>query len=297
MRAIDERASTRVERFRFGTAYFHERMPRVWSRNFLMVDEAAGVPPVQRLLADSDRLQGGAGLAHRKLVFADAAAGASAGGRLEREGWRLGRNRLMAYRATRRPQAGSAPGQVQEVDSAALVAARAEIIRSYPETRDEETVRQLLDADLVVGAVAGERCFAFLAGGAVVSYCRVYSDGTVAQIEDVATLPSGRRKGYSGAVISKALAETVRAHDLTFILADDSDWPGDWYARMGFETIGMLCELVQPRAPSGAAVRLRRLRWPRSEDLYEKRRRRHDVALVRRPYLQERSAHGRVRLA
>jgi hypothetical protein len=264
LHSIDERASTRVERFRFGTAYFNERMPRVWSRNFLMVDEAAGVPPLRRLLADSDRLHGEAGLAHRKLVFADAAAGARVGGRLDGEGWRLAGSRLMAYRATRLPQSGSAPGQVQEVESAALVTVRAEIIRSDPETRDEETVRQLLDSDLVVGAVAGERCFAFRAGGAVVSYCRVFSDGKVAQIEDVATLPWARRKGYSGAVISKALAETVDSHDLTFILADDSDWPGDWYARMGFETIGMLCELVQPRARPRAPRRgLRRLRWPR----------------------------------
>jgi predicted GNAT family acetyltransferase len=78
----------------------------------------------------------------------------------------------------------------------------------------------------------------------VVSSCRLFSDGATAQIEDVATLPAYRKRGYSRAVVSRAIGAAVESHDLTFLLAADNDWPRRWYERLGFEDAGRLSELL-----------------------------------------------------
>ena len=242
LRVVDEHASTRVERLPFGRAYFNERVPRAWSRNFVAIDETVEPATLDEVVARSDRVQAEAGLDHRKIVF-DAGLGAPEEEHLRGEGWRVQRNRVMVYRRGVAPQPGS--GDAREVEPAALRPARSNFMRSSPDTRDEETIRQLLEADAILGAVAGERCFAAHEDGEVVSFCRVYSDGSVAQVEDVGTLQAARGRGHSRAVIATALAETLDRHDLTFILADDDDWPGDWYARLGFDAIAHYDDVVQ----------------------------------------------------
>jgi ribosomal protein S18 acetylase RimI-like enzyme len=237
VRGIDDRAATRVEPFPFGTAYFHDRLRTKWSFNFLRVETDADEVEPGALAAEADRLQGGAGLRHRRLVFFDERGGVRAAGPLAAAGWRVQPEAVMVYRGGAESDPGRSP--VQEVDLAALRQAREEAIRSYPEVEDEQTVAQLLEADEVVGRATDARYFAYLADGAVVSFCHVYSDGATAQIEDVGTLPAFRNRGYSRAVLSKALAETVPSHELTFLTAVEDDWPKDFYARVGFEPIGL----------------------------------------------------------
>lgn len=98
--------------------------------------------------------------------------------------------------------------------------------------------------ELVAGAT-NARAFAVLVDGAVVSSCRLFSDGSTAQIEDVATLPEFRKRGYSRAVVSRAITVAVESHDLAFLLAADDNWPRHWYVRIGFEDAGLLPELLR----------------------------------------------------
>ena len=58
------------------------------------------------------------------------------------------------------------------------------------------------------------RGFGALADGAVVSYADLYVDGADAQIEDVATLPEHRGRGYAKAVVTRA-ADEARAGGAT----------------------------------------------------------------------------------
>jgi ribosomal protein S18 acetylase RimI-like enzyme len=81
--------------------------------------------------------------------------------------------------------------------------------------------------------------------GRVVSSCRLYSDGSVAQIEDVATLPTHRQRGYADAVMAKATSEASAAHDLVFLTAVDGRWVKRWYERLGFEQIGLRYEATR----------------------------------------------------
>ena len=75
--------------------------------------------------------------------------------------------------------------------------------------------------------------------GVDASHATVYSDGRIAQVEDVATLEAYRNRGLARAVVSAAIDAALQApHELVFIVAADDDWPKQLYARLGFEPIG-----------------------------------------------------------
>jgi GNAT superfamily N-acetyltransferase len=243
MRGIDERASTQVVPFGFGTAYLHPELPDAWSRNFAWIDGPVPGERLGELLAEVDRIHSGAGLRHRRMVFGDEDTGMAVAATLRPHGWQAPHTRLLVHDGTAPPAAANE--RVREVDPLALARPTLEFARAHPEVEDEQTAHQLLGAYGVVAGVIGERCFAALVDGSVVSYCRLYSDGATAQIEDVATLSKHRGRGYSSAVVRHAIAEAA-GHELTFVLALEDDWPRQWYERLGFRPLGRIPELVKP---------------------------------------------------
>ena len=245
LRAIDDRASTRVEKFRFGTAYFCPELPTVWVRNFIWVEAAVQEDDLPELLREAEERHARAGLGHRRLVFADPDSGDRAAALLGPSGWRVQGDRMMVYRG--RAEAITAPSepQVEEVEHDVLRPGFVAAYREHPDVQSQETVDHLLKADRLVSQETAERCFARLVDGAVASYCRLYSDGETAQIEDVMTLPAFRKRGYAGAVVTAALRAAVASHDMTFLLAAEDDWPKHWYERLGFEGVGLLRELLR----------------------------------------------------
>ncbi|MFL5823163.1 MAG: GNAT family N-acetyltransferase [Solirubrobacteraceae bacterium] len=84
-------------------------------------------------------------------------------------------------------------------------------------------------------------------GGELVAMTLVFSDGQVAQVEDVYTVPEARGHGHARALVTRA-AELARGagHELTFIVADDNDWPKELYAKVGFEAVGRTWLLHRP---------------------------------------------------
>ena len=248
LRRVDEGASTSVEPMPFGLALFHAELPRVYDRNFVLVTDADGGLDVRSLVRAVEELQGGAGLVHRKVVFESEAVGARLASRLGK-GWEHRRLSIMAYRGDppgRR--ARGRPAAVSEVDRQALLPALETMIRMEPvegEQTDDEVIRQLSASDAVLEHVVAQRCFARLVKGEVVSSCRLYSDGSIAQVEDVATLPGHRQRGYGEAVVRRAASEAVAAHDLVFLTAVDGRWVKRWYERLGFEQVGLRYEATR----------------------------------------------------
>jgi predicted GNAT family acetyltransferase len=56
----------------------------------------------------------------------------------------------------------------------------------------------------------------------------------------VYTIDAYRGRGYARALVTRAVALARQAgHELTFIVADDEDWPKRLYARIGFEPAGL----------------------------------------------------------
>jgi ribosomal protein S18 acetylase RimI-like enzyme len=242
LRDADAGASTLVQRFAFGTAYFNDRLPMVWDRNFLLVESGSEPAEAAPLEAAAELQQGGAGLRHRKIVFEREETAARLAPALRASGWEARRLLVNVHRGA--PPVG---GEASEVDRATLEPAAAELIRAEPYGSEAVAMRQLLKADEALAVAVDQRCFAKLVDGKVVSYCRLYSNGDVAQVEDVATLPRSRAQGFARAVVSRAVAEAARSSELTFIVVVDGRWVARWYARLGFEEVGARYEFMLNR--------------------------------------------------
>jgi len=240
LRKVDEGASTSVRPFAAGVGYFNSKLPHVYDRNFLLITSDTDRAAVARA---AEKLQGGAGLAHRKVVFEREGSGERVAPALGDDGWEHRRLAIMVFRG--RPDEAAAR-EAGEVDRRALLPALDELIRSEPWGGDEEVVRRLPSADMAIARAVEQRCFARLVDGRVVASCRLYSDGEIAQIEDVATLPGHRQRGYARAAVARATREAAPRHGLVFLTAVDGRWVKRWYERLGFEPIGLRYEATRP---------------------------------------------------
>jgi predicted GNAT family acetyltransferase len=95
------------------------------------------------------------------------------------------------------------------------------------------------DAAQLTGREGNARHFAVRASGEVASAADLYSDGRTAQVEDVATAPAQRGRGYATAVVLRAVEEALASgHEFVFLVADAEDWPKELYVRLGFAPLG-----------------------------------------------------------
>ena len=233
---LSARSAERIVPFRSGRAYFNDSYPRVWDLNFLRVDGGKAVDPGE-LAAEAELLHTDAGHTHRRVQVPDENVGALLEAFFRRLGWKIERDVIMVYRGAGERSADAST--VEEVAPEDLVALREEVSRAEAWATDEEVVREVLAANRIWGAIANARYFAVRVDGAAVSAAELYSDGRVAQVEDVVTLPAHRGQGYASAVVLRAVEEALAAgSDLVFLVAADDDWPKELYGRLGFETVG-----------------------------------------------------------
>lgn len=80
--------------------------------------------------------------------------------------------------------------------------------------------------------------------------CKLWSDGRVAQVEDVYTAPEARGGGHARALVTHA-SDVARAggHELVFIVADDDDTPKDLYERLGYDPLVRLTRVSRELSP------------------------------------------------
>jgi GNAT superfamily N-acetyltransferase len=113
-----------------------------------------------------------------------------------------------------------------------------------------EGVRQTIVKDRALWRARNARRFGIRGpDGAVAAITQLFSDGRVGQVEHVYTIPQARGRGYARALVSHAAAEAWKAeHELSFIVADDNNWPKQLYRRIGFEPLGRTWLLHLPAA-------------------------------------------------
>ena len=243
------RCAERIVPFRFGRAYFNDSHPRVWYLNELVV-EAKDVDPGE-LAAEAELLHTDAGQAHRRCYVPDEAVGARLERFFGRIGWRVEQEVVMAYRGGGDRSANTS--SVEEVAREDVLPLREEISRGEPWGTDEDVVAEIMDANRLWEAAGSARYFTVRAEGAPVAAADLYSDGRIAQVEAVVTLPTHRSLGYASAVVLRAADEAQAAgHDLVFLGADAGDWPKELYARLGFEEIGRTWSFL--RTPARVAL-------------------------------------------
>jgi GNAT superfamily N-acetyltransferase len=233
-RATLELVAPAVEPIDQGWVVREPKLPLVWSANHVRITEPVSFTEALEL-ADAHL----GDLPYRQLMIDHRATGR----RLERSfaehRWEVDREVVM--------QLQSEPDR--EVDVSAVIDAdeepvmelmrrwigEDESIELTPSGLDQvvEFTRRVARArDARLLGVPGEH-------GNLAAITVLYSDGTVAQVEDVYTVPEERRRGYGRMLVTKA-AEVARAggHELVFIVADADGWPQRLYRQIGFQPIG-----------------------------------------------------------
>lgn len=239
-RYLDERCSERIFSSFLATALMCESLPLVYDRNFLRVEDVSANSNELGVLAD--RILGGSGLSHRKVVADSAEAGERLAPQFESMGWKVERVVVMVHSGTIEEE--QLP-LVAEVASEEMLPFWKEENRGrHPES--EELVGQLTEHNLLIERCIDCQYFARRLDGRIVSGCQLYSRGGTAQIETVGTLKEYRNRGLASSVVQRAVSEAfASSHDLVWLLADEDDWPKALYAKLGFSPIGRFYDFTR----------------------------------------------------
>jgi ribosomal protein S18 acetylase RimI-like enzyme len=240
--ALQDRFARGRTEFELGTALFDDSLRRVYDANFVRFERGFDELTGRSVEAAADQLQ--ASMRHRKVVIPDEQAGARVAEELKGRGWRYYTLVTMAYRGAR----GRHPGDerpVEEVDPRALRSARERALDDG--RRDAEARRQIVSFTELMAAATPTRLFAARADrDEIGSFCALFQGEGIGQIDEVTTVEQYQRRGLAGAVVAAAVRASLQDGDeLTFLVADEADWPKDWYTRLGFEPIGRRYELLR----------------------------------------------------
>jgi GNAT superfamily N-acetyltransferase len=233
LREAEDRETRERVPFAFGTARLDRELPQVYDLNLLRVEH--GGPTVEALVAEAERIQGEAGLTHRRVQLPPE-HDERLGDGFKDLGWHG--EALVVMALHREPERTVDLGAAGETERGALVEAWAGGMRA--DGLAEDVVRQLLAHKKLIADTTPTRYFAARSDGEVASYCELYSAGSTAQIESVMTLPAHRGKGLASAVVLRAATAAREAGaGLVFLVADRDDWPRQLYGRLGFDAIGV----------------------------------------------------------
>lgn len=211
----------------------------MWVLNQLVVDTATDAPG---LMAALDDLY--AHMAHRRAFVERADVGDALAPAMRAAGWLTERDVFSVLRRDR--DRAATPGLAREVDEPTIRAVEAQTIAEHS-PQDAAVAEQLLAARGVFGRVGGARYFVAAADGVDACHATLYSDGVIAQVEDVGTITAFRGRGLARAVCSAAVdAAREAGHELIFIVADDDDWPKELYAKLGFDPVGKAWSFTRP---------------------------------------------------
>jgi ribosomal protein S18 acetylase RimI-like enzyme len=229
-------AGARREPAQFGIAVFDDDLPLRHDSNYLRVetDEVTA----EELEAEASRL------GRPAVLLPNAHVGERLAPHFAERGWLVHRGLVMVQR--RKPERPVDTVTVEEVDERALRPARRDMLGDAP-WATPELVEQLLDAKVAIGRSLETRFFAVRADGRIAAYTDLYLDGRTAQVEDVATLPEYRGRGYASSVVWRAVSEAKRAGcDFVFLVSDAEDWPQQLYRRLGFDDVGRYVKFFRP---------------------------------------------------
>jgi ribosomal protein S18 acetylase RimI-like enzyme len=237
---LQDRCAERTAEFDFGTALFRSDLARVYDENFLRVERGFDQVSARQLVSDADRLQGAAALGHRKIIVPDEAAGRRLDPELAQRRFRRSVLLTMAY-AGGTPAAPAHP--VGEVEMAELRSSR---LDAFVSDLHSQAARQIVAHLELLAGVVPTRGYAVMVDGKAASWCVLYEEGGIGQIDDVVTMGRYRRRGFARAVVLAALQASLESgNDMTFLVADDDDWPKNLYAEIGFEPVGRRYEFTR----------------------------------------------------
>jgi GNAT superfamily N-acetyltransferase len=234
-----ERIATKVRRLPFGIARLSPDVPLVWSMNAVEVTRPVAV---SELLSAIDPVFRDEGLGHRMVATGVAEVAWTLVPALTDRGWRHEGLVTMVHDGVTRP-ALSTPG-IGAVDLNTWAAHADAFVADEPWGRDPAVQQAMAVRDR---RLAERVSTAFLMAADGSAGCHVYRHGRIAQIENVHVLSQARGEGLGRGLMAAALAACGDA-DTVFVVAGATDWPRDWYGRLGFAPVASSWELVLPDA-------------------------------------------------
>jgi GNAT superfamily N-acetyltransferase len=237
----------------WGAVVTDPRSPDGWDLNYARIDvdgpvsigevESALLPALRSAGVVVEHVVSFHHEAHRELLEA-----------LASKGHRLGWDSLLAFEGSPVPSPWpSHPPEVEElVDRHELPAAVAAVLREGFEIEPDEAIEQLVRLDRDVLGPGGKRWFGVRDGARVVSAGTLLILGDTAYLDDVATLPPWRGRGFASAVVARIVDEARIAGAREVYLLADPEEPRvvAMYHRLGFRAVG---RLASTRGPTPAA--------------------------------------------
>jgi GNAT superfamily N-acetyltransferase len=210
-------------------------LPLVWSLNHLRLAQPVSYEQALSLCAAHHPRS-----RHLHVHIEDDATGQALAEGFRADGWEVEVN--LHLMLVRDPD-GSSDGQIEIVEPGEDEAV--ELMERWFGEDDTFDItpggmRQLLDYNTLTWRARDARRFGVrLPGGELAVTTVLFSDGSMAQVEDVYAIPEARGHGYGRALVTRATWAAVEAgHELVFIVADDEDWPKELYKKVGFEPVG-----------------------------------------------------------
>jgi GNAT superfamily N-acetyltransferase len=227
---LSERAVTEVTRDGPLTVLCTPDLPLVWDANHLRVEGATGTDA--RALAASAAQRSVPSM----VVVPDAAEGELLAPAFRALGWRVVRHAYMAHRGEPTVVDG-----VGETEIGAVEPARRDLILAE-QWGTREVADQVLAFERRLGAAAtSDRWFTAPAAEPLAACCRLLAGDGIGQVEDVGTAPAVRRQGLARAVVAAAPPASREAgHHRTIRNSDADGWVLDFYASLGFESLGVV---------------------------------------------------------
>ena len=242
-RDTDVWTADRVEEHPLGVALFDEQATEMWILNQLHVLHPEPELEAGALVAELDRLYGD--VKHRRVTVVDDATG-----RRLIEGMREHRfrpDRLGVMLLGDPPPAPPDGIAREETDPDVFFAAELAVGLDTREQPPDVSERLVRTRTRIRAAREGTRTFVGSRNGVDACTVTLYSDGNVAQVEDVATLVEHRGHGLAGATVSLAIHAALAAgHDLVFLFVDLDEGPVPLYERLGLRTTGQYWTFTRP---------------------------------------------------
>jgi GNAT superfamily N-acetyltransferase len=241
MRDTRAACADRVEQDARGTIFVTPSLPNVYSLNTLVVEDPQpdlDLDAVEALLGERIGTT-----AWASALIADELAGERLEAEARERGWKVEHELLMELR--REPDRVVDTSTVQEGDGETALTLAS---RWFREDFADQGEAILAELDRYAEREWRSRPTRLFVSPDRLAMCKLWSDGTTAQVEDVFTAPEARGHGHARTLLTRAIEEArAGGHDLVFILADDDDTPKELYARLGFDPLGRLTRVVRPR--------------------------------------------------